>query len=73
MNLTEDFDLTCLFHLENKVDVVPGELGALRMARELQRIRSYCLCLLFQEGDHEVDCVAGNDLRAHALHYIANW
>jgi len=73
MVLRREFDVTCLFHLQDKVDVGPGELRALRVARELERIRGYGLCLFFQIRDQQVNCIASYDLCANALHEIAHW
>jgi hypothetical protein len=73
MMILGDIDLYNLdLHFQDKVDVIAGELRALRVARELQSIRGYCLCLVFQETDQQIDCIPRNDLRTNALHQIPN-
>jgi len=66
MKLLGGFGLNCLFHhLQDKIDVVPHDLGALRVARELECIRRYGLHHFFKEGDHEVDRITSDNLGSH--------
>jgi hypothetical protein len=60
-------------HLQDEVDVITSELGALAVTSQLECIRRYRLRTLFQETDEQVHCIACNNLRANRLHEITNW
>jgi len=59
-------------HLQDEINIVLGQLGALRVAREFQGIRGDFLCLFLEKSDEEIDRIARDDICTNRLHEFPN-